>query len=350
LILPTVVACGGADILDTYTLDETPAVGVPATTPVQLTRMPVSFELDTPEPPAVPVVSACSTSWDRRPVLTFDALPAEHFYQLFLDDAAAAYAEVTAPGQNHHRPLAPIAEGAPPPGRPVAIRLRSCRGDVCAWAEPVLVSLVEACTAPVRPSAEHITFSEYVIDGDGACPGEPCEAGEAFEVTHISHCPVDLQGTHFSYCNNASCNAARWMNFGADAIVPPRGVYVAVRNLDVSTCGYPFMAADDPTLFGSRIATFQMQSDISLTSGWFRNSDGGTLRLATGRYDGPESGTTLALVAPYSGDADACGSIGFDAFGACGEPATMARLPGNQLGRLWRPCDAVSDAVPACER
>lgn len=66
---------------------------------------------------------------------------------------------------------------------------------------------------------------------------------------------------------------------------------------------------------------------------------------------GATSGTTLALIAPYLTEADACESIGFDAINQCGDvvggaaPTTV--LAPNQLGRLWHPCDAVVSPVPA---
>ncbi|NIR41081.1 MAG: hypothetical protein GWN73_36835, partial [Actinobacteria bacterium] len=58
-------------------------------------------------------------------------------------------------------------------------------------------------------------FSEYVINGDGQSPN--LEAGEAFEITNLSHCPVALNGNHFSYCNDV-CSGVRWMDFGPDDV------------------------------------------------------------------------------------------------------------------------------------
>ena len=94
------------------------------------------------------------------------------------------------------------------------------------------VSLVEPCTTPITPTPDNILISEYVIDGDGVpCPGGDCEAGEAIEITNLSHCPVSMANHHFAYCNPGSCSAFRWIDFDATVIIPPRGVYVSVRNI-----------------------------------------------------------------------------------------------------------------------
>ena len=132
------------------------------------------------------------------------------------------------------------------------------------------VQLVEDCVTPVAPSSTNLIFSEYVTNGDGACAGPDCEAGEAIEITNLSHCPVSLDGYHFAYCNPSSCGTFRWMDFGPTDIVPPRGVYVAIRNQTSSMCSYPFFGPDDPGLYGLRISTLAMQGS-GLTSGWFAN-------------------------------------------------------------------------------
>jgi hypothetical protein len=115
---------------------------------------------------------------------------------------------------------------------------------------------------------------------------------------------------------------------------------------------YPFLGADDPGLFGLRVSTLAMQGS-NLASGWFANgSPGGRLRIATGAFVDMTTGTTVELVNPYAVTATMCESIGFNAYDACGEVSSLssptAELAPNQLGRLWRPCDAVLSAFPAC--
>jgi hypothetical protein len=215
----------------------------------------------------------------------------------------------------------------------------------------VIAPLVEACSTPVAPSPSNIVFSEYVTDGDGACPGTQCEAGEAIEITNLSHCPVALAGHHFGYCNAACASSSyRWMNFGAGDVIPPRGVYVAIRQRSDSMCSYPFFGPDDPGLFGLKISTLAMEGS-SLASGWFNNTTGGTFRVATGAFVDMTSGTTIEIINPYLTSAGACESIGFDAYDACGDISGVSRpsevLSPNQLGRLWRPCDAVVAPSPA---
>jgi hypothetical protein len=308
--------------------------------------------------PVVPTVETCPTSWDRRPILEFDALPSGVVYRLYKDADASPYATVTSVGQNYFRPAAPLAAGAPPPGVLTTLYLRACRAadpTCCSTSASVAARLVESCTTPVAPTPANVAFSEYVIDGDGTpCPGDACEAGEAIEITNLSHCPVTLNGHHFGYAN-PSGGAFRWMDFGAAEVIPPRGVYVAIRNRAASTCSYPFFGPDDPGLFGLRISPLAMQGS-GLTSGWFNNSGGGSsvLRIATGAWTGSiTGGTTIEIVSPYLGTAGQCRSIGFDAIDQCGgidgssTPATV--LSPNQLGRLWHPCDAVvAPNPPSC--
>ncbi len=304
-------------------------------------------------PPTAPVLTTCPTSWDRRPVVQFDPLPSGMTYTLYAD--GSPYATISTAGQNYHRPPSDLGAGAPPPGAATTIYARACLTadpTCCATSATVTTSLVESCTTPVAPTPSNLIFSEYVINGDGRCPGPNCEAGEAFEITNLSHCPVALNGHHFSYCN-ASCTTFRWMDFGPSDIVPPRGVYVAIRNISGSSCSYPFLGADDPGLFGLKTSSLVMMSTAGDTSGWFVNSGGSstTLRIATGPFVDMTTGTTIDIISPYSGAAGECQSIGFDAYGACGSVSPVATptdvLDPNQLGRLWEPCDTLTSPVPA---
>jgi hypothetical protein len=304
-------------------------------------------------PPAAPVLTVCPTSWDRRPLVEFAPLPAGVTLTVFKDADLMPYGTVTSDGQNWYRPGSALGAGAPPPGTATTLYGRACLDadpTCCATGSTVTVRLVEACSTPVAPTSSNVVFSEYVTDGDGACPGPECEAGEAIEITNLSHCPVSLAGHHFGYCNS-TCGASsyRWMNFGAADVIPPRGVYVAIRQESDSMCSYPFFGPDDPTIFGLKISTLLMEG-TSLASGWFNNSSGGTLRIATGSFVDLSSGTTVEIIAPYSTSAGACESIGFDAYDACGDVSGVSRpttvLSPNQLGRLWRPCDAVASPVP----
>jgi hypothetical protein len=308
-------------------------------------------------PPSAPALTACGISWDRRPVVEFAPLPAGIAYTLHEGGAATPFGTVTTVGQNYFRPAAPLGAGGPPPtGTSTSITLRACRTSnpsCCATSAPVTVQLIEACSTPIAPMSSNIVFSEYVIDGDGLpCPGPNCEAGEAIEITNLSNCPVALSGFHFSYCNGTcSTSSARWMDFGASDVIPPRGVYVAIRERAASACSYPYFGPDDPGLFGLRVSTLAMQG-TSLSSGWFSNSGGSMsrLRIATGAYSSPTAGTTLDMVSPYLTSAGACESIGYNAVDACGDlvasDTPTSRLVPNQLGRLWHPCDAVVAPFP----
>lgn len=306
--------------------------------------------------PAVPAATLCGTSWDRRPIVEFPPLPSGIVYELFLDGAATPYGTVTTVGQNYFRPAAALTAGGPVPGTRASIVLRACRVEdraCCASSAPAFVNMIESCTTPIAPSADNLVFSEYVIDGDGTCPdATSCEAGETIEITNLSNCPVSLAGNHFSYCNGTCASGAyRWMNFTSVDVIPPRGVYVAIRNRAASMCSYPFFGPDDPGLFGLRVSTLAMEGP-SLASGWFSNTGGAMsqLRIATGAWSTPTSGTTLERIAPYLTMAPMCGSIGFDAVNKCGEVMTGAEptevLTMNQLGRLWHPCDAVVAPMP----
>ncbi len=306
--------------------------------------------------PADPGARTCDTSWDRRPIVQFLPLPAGVVYEVWRTGDATPLTTITTIGQNYYRPPTALGAGGPPPGAPLTLFVRACRaGDsTCCTTSPTLTThLVESCTTPIAASAANVIFSEYVPDGaGGACPGVDCEAGESIEITNLSNCPVALNGVHFSYCGpTCSATSARFMNFGTEDIIPPRGVYVAVRNQAASTCMFPFFGPDDPGLFGLKISRLAMQG-MSLTSGWFNNSGGGTsmMRIASGAFVDMTSGTTLAVVSPYRGVAE-CSSVGFNAIGACGDiaagSAPTTTLNPNQLGRLWHPCDAVPGPIPA---
>ncbi|MEM9073531.1 MAG: MopE-related protein [Myxococcota bacterium] len=303
-------------------------------------------------PPPVPTIESCPVSWDRRPVVEVPPLPAGQRYELLAD--GVPYGTIATTGQNWHRPGSPLGAGGAPPGTGVELVVRACLTSdaaCCSTSEPVTINLIESCTTPVAPSADNIVFSEYVINGDGSCPGASCEAGEAIEITNLSHCPVALNGSHFGYCNPGSCSGVRWLDFGAADIIPPRGVYVAIRNQPASSCSYPFFGPNDPSLFGLQISALSMMGN-NLASGWFNNGGGGMgrLRVADGAFVDLTSGATYELIAPYSGSADECESIGFNAVDQCGDISPVSTptevLTPNQLGRLWRPCDAIAAPFP----
>jgi len=304
--------------------------------------------------PSTPAPTACGTSWDRRPIVEVPMLPAGIVYQLFLDASATPYGTVSTVGQNYFRPAAAIGVGGPPPGTSASIGVRACRSadlTCCSPTANVSVTMIEACTTARAPAPGELVFSEYVIDGDGPCSGPACEAGEAFEITNLTNCPLALAGEHFSYCNGSCATGSiRSMDFGAE-IVPPRGVLVAIRERTMSACGYPFFGADDPALFGLRVSTLAMVGS-GLASGWFTNSGGGQLRIATGPFVNMTSGTTLDALT-YSGANAMCGSNGYDALDRCGDftaVSTFGALGMNQLGRLWHPCDAVTAPLPSACR
>jgi hypothetical protein len=306
-------------------------------------------------PPATPVVTTCGTSWDRRPIVEFPPLPAGTIYEVWQTGGQAPLATLSLQGQNYFRPPAALGPGGPPPGVEASLYVRACKADnlaCCATSAPVTSRLVEACSTVAVPSASNVLFSEYLINGSGGgCPGPSCQAGEAIEITNLSHCPVSLEGHHFGY-QSSTGGANRWMNFTSADIIPPRGVYVAIRNLDATACGLPFFGPDNPALFGLRVSALDMQGD-GLTSGWFSNTGGGvsTLRIATGTWQSITGGTQIAAIAPYSAKNSACVSVGFDAIDACGEISAggvpTGTLSPNQLGRLWHPCDRVVKPVPA---
>jgi len=308
--------------------------------------------------PATPAIEACGTSWDRRPIVQFAPLPAGHVYAISVDGQALG--EVTLAKQNYFRPSEPIGiGGAPPLGTSATLGLRECMADdsTCCSAEATaVVGLVASCDTPIAPSNDNLVISEYLINGDGnpGCPGASCEAGEAIELTNLSNCPVALAGHHLRYCNNVDCTSARrYDNFDAAEVIPPRGVFVRIRNPAASTCGFDFLPAlDSDAVFGIRRSTLELEVDgpFNNSSGWFNNGAAGSLRVATGVYEGPFSGTTVLLVTGYVANQSDCESVGFDAVGACGELAPGVvpsdKLRDNQLGRLWHPCDSVVAAYP----
>ncbi len=309
--------------------------------------------------PAPPPISACGTSWDRRPIVQFAPLPAGHVYAVLVDGQALG--EVTLERQNYFRPAAAIGIGGPPPfGVTATLGLRECLASdasCCSEVATAEVALIETCATPVAPSPDNLVISEYSINGDGdpGCPGATCEAGEAVELTNLSHCPVALAGHHLRYCNNSECTSARrYDDFDVADVIPPRGVFVRIRNPAASTCDFDFLpAADSDAVFGIRRSTLEFEVDGSFgnASGWFNNGASGSLRVATGAYAGPFSGETVLLVSDYVANQSDCESVGFDALGACGDLAAGSvsrdELRDNQLGRLWHPCDSVVAAYPA---
>ncbi len=320
-------------------------------------------------PPAPPASTACGTSWDGRPIVQFAPVPAGLQYQLTRRGEEALLA-MASTGHNFLRPAVRVAAGGPMPGAPVPLELRACRVNdtaCCSAPTALTVDVVEACTTPTSPTSANVVLSEYVTNGDGACPSEncttrdTCQAGESIEITNLSNCPVSLAGFHFAYRNsNASSASYRWMNFGATDVIPPRGVYVAIRNRQFSMACGASLGAESTGLYGLRISSLSMQGP-NLCSGWFNNSGGGLseLRVAPGSVTSGapsfNAASAVARVAPYYPTSGAgCPSIGFDAVDSCGSvvggstPSTQLRP--NQLGRLWHPCDAVVGAVPACVR
>ncbi len=316
-------------------------------------------------PPSPPAGTACGTSWDGRPIVTFPAIAAGVVYDL-VDSAGARLASASA-GANWLRPATRIAAGGPPPGAPTALGVRACLSNdaaCCSMPTPLMVNVVEACSAPQAPTTTNIVFSEYVVNGEGSCAMMDCfecQAGEAIEVTNLSNCPVTLNGTHFKYRNaSASTGSLRWMNFGAADIIPPRGVYVAIRGRNFAPMCSASLPMESTALYGLKISTLSMEG-MNLCSGWFNNTGGGMseMQIARGtvmtQADLNFSTTNmLARIAPYQTSSTSCTSTGFDAVDSCGTvvAASMptAMLTPNQLGRLWHPCDAVVGASPACPR
>lgn len=321
-------------------------------------------------PPAPPASTACGTSWDGRPVVEFSPVPTGLRYELSLAGQPMLLASATA-GHTHLRPTSRIAPGGPMPGVVTLLHLRACRDDdatCCSSPTSVSIDVVEPCTSPIAPTTTNVLLSEYVSNGEGQCPSsdcvtqDTCQAGESVEITNLSNCPVALDGFHFAYRNNnASTASLRWMNFGPGDVIPPRGVYVAIRNRQYAPTCSASLGVERSGLFGLEISSLAMQGS-NLCSGWFNNSGGGLseLRLAPGTIAPGSSptftpGAAITRVAPYlSTGGNSCASIGFDAVDSCGTvvggTAPVTQLSPNQLGRLWHPCDVLVGAVPGCVR
>jgi hypothetical protein len=322
-------------------------------------------------PPSPPVSTACGTSWDGRPIVQFDPVPTGLTYELTQPDGGTVLAQATE-AQNWLRPVTRVAPGGPLPGALTDLEVRSCRANdptCCSAPTPLSVNVVEGCTTPVAPTSSNLVLSEYVTDGEGACPSvdcatqDTCQAGEAIEITNLSNCPVALDGFHFAYRNStANVASQRWMNFGASDVIPPRGVYVAMRSMQYAPTCSAGLPAESTGLYGLKISALAMQGQ-GLCAGWFNNSGGGLSELQVAPGTVPDAmslaftpAVALARVAPYvaSTGTGTCPSVGFDAVDSCGSvvggTAPTASLTPNQLGRLWHPCDAVRAPVPACVR
>ncbi len=307
-------------------------------------------------PPAPPVSTACGTSWDGRPIVQFPAVAAGLEYQLRVAGSSIVQATATA-GQNYLRPAARVAAGGPPPGTPTNLEVVACRSNeltCCSTPSSISVNVVESCTAPVPPTSSNLVISEYVVNG------QQDQMGEAVELTNLSNCPIKLEGFHFAYRNpSSSPDSYRWMNFGPQDVIPPRGVYVAIRERMLAPqCAASLDSTQvSPAIFGLRISSLQMEGP-NLQSGWFNNSGGGTsiMQVAPGVASATalDFSMPIAQVAPYVGGNSQCVGVGFDAVNSCGDfagtttPSTV--LTPNQLGRLWHPCDALTSPTPACVR
>lgn len=320
-------------------------------------------------PPSPPVSTACGTSWDGRPIVEFAPVPSGLVYELV--GPASAVLATASSGHNHLRPAMRAAVGGPPPGgTPLPLAVRACRASdptCCSAPASLSVNVIEDCATPTAPTASNVSISEYVVNGEGTCPSpncvtmDTCQAGEAVEITNLSNCPVTLNGFHFAYRNSTASTASlRWMNFGAADVIPPRGVYVAIRGRPYAPMCSASLGPDSPGLFGLRVSQLAMLGS-NLCNGWFNNSGGGQseLRLAPGSIPTGSTPTfaasaAISRIAPYLSASVDCSGIGFDAVDSCGmvmggnQPNAI--LAPNQLGRLWHPCDAVTAPVPACVR
>ncbi|MDP3154581.1 MAG: lamin tail domain-containing protein [Archangium sp.] len=315
-------------------------------------------------PPSPPVSTACGTSWDGRPIVQFPTVPSGLTYQLTLPGDSLVRARANA-GENYLRPAVRVGAGGPVPGAATSLEVRACQANdltCCSTLSAISVNVVEACTTSLAPSSANLVISEYVVNGEGSCPSATtCQVGEAVELTNLSNCPVSLDGFHFAYRNNSSSpNSFRWMNFGPNEVVPPRGVYVAIRGQPLApVCSASLaQATQSAGLFGLRISPLDMQGAF-LDTGWFNNTGGGSSVMQVAPGNVPDSGVPgfampVAEVAPYVGGTTVCVGTGFNAVNSCGNfmgtttPTTP--LNPNQLGRLWHPCDAVTSPVPTCTR
>ena len=319
-------------------------------------------------PPSPPVSTACGTSWDGRPIVEFAPVPSGLMYELV--GPASAVLATASVGHNHLRPSVRAAVGGPPPGTALPLTVRAGRTSdptCCSAPASLSVNIVEDCSVPTTPTTSNVLLSEYVVNGEGACPSpncvtmDTCQAGEAVEITNLSNCPVTLNGFHFAYRNSTASTASlRWMNFGAADVIPPRGVYVAIRGRQYAPLCSESLGPDNPGLFGLRVSQLAMLGS-NLCNGWFNNTGGGQseLRLAPGSIPMGSTPTFVASaaisrIAPYLSTSVDCSSIGFDAVNSCGTVMGASQPNGlllpNQLGRLWHPCDALTSPVPACLR
>ncbi len=339
----------------------------------QTSCCPITFAVtQCTTPPTPPVSTACGTSWDGRPIVQFAPVPTGLTYELSMPDGGTVLASATET-QNWLRPATRVAAGGPMPGTPTDLEVRSCRvGDpaCCSTPTTLSVNVVEVCTTPTTPTSANVVLSEYVTNGEGVCPSvdcatqDTCQAGESVEITNLSNCPVALNGFHFAYRNNvAGSGSLRWMNFGAGDVIPPRGVYVAMRSMQYAPTCSAGLPPESTALYGLKISALSMEGPL-ICSGWFNNTGGGLseMQVAPGTVANAASlgftpAAAIARVAPYlpsTGFSPACSSIGFDAVDSCGSvvggTAPTTALSPNQLGRLWHPCDAVPSPVPTCVR
>jgi hypothetical protein len=317
---------------------------------------------DCTAPPTKPVIESCGTSWDRRPIVTFAPVPDKVVYQIWKQGDAAPIGSTTVAGQNYFRPENPIGAGGPPPGTDAGLFVKACKADnltCCTQSDVVQAKLVEACSTVIAPTPQNVVISEYIVAGQQGTQGTPqFQAAESIEITNLSHCPVSLAGHHFGYQNDG--NTHRWMNFTPNDIIPPRGVYVTIRNRDAikpDKCALPFFGPDDPELFGLKISPLAMEGAM-LDGGWFNNTGGGksVLRVATGAWVSITGGSPISEIKPYQKTNASCVGVGYEAKEACGDFApgsalvtlgTVGSSQPNQLGRLWHPCDRVKNPVPA---
>lgn len=312
--------------------------------------------------PAAPTVTtACSTSYDRRPILEFTAMPADIYYEIWRVGDASPIATVSDDGRNHFRPTTAISAGATLPGESVELFVRACRdapANCCTDSGTVTVNLVADCATPATPTSSNLVISEYMINGDGTpCPGGNCEAGESVELTNLSHCPIDLNGFHFMYWSGGG--GYRWIEFDATDVIPPRGTFLLMNSCSASSCGYDFAcdgSDNDSGLFGNYLTAKQVSSDTPTNVGWFSNSTTNTdRRLLIGDttidpMNPAVDPTPIVEVVPYAQPAECSTQAIPDA--ACGDitagstPSTV--FSSNGLGVAWQPCDEVAGPVPAC--
>ncbi len=111
-------------------------------------------------PPSPPVSTACTTSWDGRPIVQFTPVPSGLVYELKAAGSSPVLASAAA-GENWMRPGTRIAAGGPPPGTTVDLQVRACRTTdrTCCSAEtPLQVSVVEVCSTPIAPTTANVVL------------------------------------------------------------------------------------------------------------------------------------------------------------------------------------------------